>query len=162
MFGMVLQDTWIFKGTVRENISYAKPDATLEEVEEAARRAQATSFIERLPQKYDTVISASSGLSEGEKQLISIARVLLMNPDMIILDEATSSLDAVSEKNITAAIAELSTNRTSIVIAHRLQTIVNADAIAVMIDGKIGEIGTHQELMAKKGFYYNLYTSQYK
>lgn len=98
MFGMVLQDTWIFKGTVRENISYAKPDATLEEVEEAARRAQATSFIERLPQKYDTVISASSGLSEGEKQLISIARVLLMNPDMIILDEATSSLDAVSER----------------------------------------------------------------
>ena len=162
LFTMVLQDTWIFKGTVRENISYAKPDATLEEVEEAARRAQATSFIERLPQKYDTVISSSSGLSEGEKQLISIARVLLMNPDMIILDEATSSLDAVSEKNITAAIAELSTNRTSIVIAHRLQTIVNADAIAVMIDGKIGEIGTHQELMAKKGFYYNLYTSQYK
>lgn len=162
MFGMVLQDTWIFKGTVRENISYAKPNASFEEVEQAARRAQAVSFIERLPNKYDTVISASSGLSEGEKQLISIARVLLMNPDMIILDEATSSLDAVSEKNITAAINELSANRTSIVIAHRLQTIVNADAIAVMINGKIGEIGTHQELMDKKGFYYELYTSQYQ
>lgn len=162
MFGMVLQDTWIFKGTVRENIAYAKPDASFEEVEQAATRAQAVSFIERLPNKYDTVISASSGLSEGEKQLISIARVLLMNPDMIILDEATSSLDAVSEKNITAAINELSTNRTSIVIAHRLQTIVNADAIAVMINGKIGEIGTHQELMEKKGFYYELYTSQYQ
>lgn len=162
MFGMVLQDTWIFNGTVRENISYAKPDASIGEVMEAARRAQASSFIERLPEKYDTVISSSSGLSEGEKQLISIARVLLMNPDMIILDEATSSLDAVSEKNITAAINELSTNRTSIVIAHRLQTIVNADAIAVMIDGRIGEIGTHQELMDRKGFYYDLYTSQYQ
>lgn len=161
LFGMVLQDTWIFKGTVKENIAYAKPEASMEEIEKAARRAQANNFIEKLPQKYDTVISSSSGLSEGEKQLISIARVLLMNPNMIILDEATSSLDAVSERNITAAIAELSTNRTSIVIAHRLQTIVNADAIAVMINGKIGEIGTHAELMAKKGFYYNLYTSQY-
>lgn len=162
LFGMVLQDTWIFQGTVKENIAYAKPSASLEEIKEAAKRAQADAFIERLPMKYDTVIASSSGLSEGEKQLISIARVLLMNPNMIILDEATSSLDAVSEKNITAAIAELSTNRTSIVIAHRLQTIINADAIAVMVNGKVGEIGTHQELMAKKGYYYSLYTSQYQ
>ena len=162
LFGMVLQDTWIFTGTVRENIAYAKPDATDEEVQEAARRAQATSFIERLPKKYDTVISSTYGLSEGEKQLISIARVLLMNPGMIILDEATSSLDAVSEKNITAAIAELSADRTTIVIAHRLQTIVDSDAIAVIDGGRVVEIGNHQELMEKKGFYYKLYTSQYQ
>lgn len=162
MFGMVLQDTWIFHGTVRENIAYAKPNATQEEIENAAKRAQASQFIERLSQKYDTHISPSSGLSEGEKQLLSIARVLLLNPNMIILDEATSSLDAVSEKNITAAISELSNNRTSIVIAHRLQTIRNADAIAVMMNGQIGELGTHEELMAKKGFYYNMYMSQYK
>lgn len=162
LFGMVLQDTWIFTGTVRENIAYAMPKASMEQIRQAAVRAQADSFIERLPQKYDTVISADSGLSEGEKQLISIARVLLLNPNMIILDEATSSLDAVSEKKITAAIAELSANRTTIVIAHRLQTIVDSDAIAVIQDGKIGELGTHDQLMAQKGFYYKLYTSQYR
>lgn len=162
LFGMVLQDTWIFRGTVRENIAYAKPDASLAEVQKAAQRAQASSFIERLPDKYDTVISSSSGLSEGEKQLLSIARVLLLDPRMIILDEATSSLDAVSERNITAAIAELSKDRTSIVIAHRLQTIVRADAIVVVVDGRIGELGTHEQLMEKKGFYYELYASQYQ
>lgn len=162
LFGMVLQDTWIFNGTVKENIAYADPTASMERIEEAARRAQADSFIQRLPQKYDTVISADSGLSEGEKQLISIARVLLLNPNMIILDEATSSLDAVSEKKITAAIAELSANRTTIVIAHRLQTIVDSDAIAVIRDGQVAELGTHDQLMAKKGFYYTLYTSQYQ
>lgn len=161
-FGMVLQDTWIFTGTVRDNIAYAKPDATDEEVRQAADRAQATHFIERLPRKFDTVISSDSGLSEGEKQLISIARVLLMNPGMIILDEATSSLDAVSEKSITAAIAELSSDRTTIVIAHRLQTIVDSDAIAVMKGGKVVEIGNHAQLMERKGFYYTLYTSQYQ
>lgn len=162
LFGMVLQDTWIFNGTVKENICYAKPLASMEEIENAAKRAQADEFIQRLPSKYDTIISPTSGLSEGEKQLLSIARVLLMNPNMIILDEATSSLDAVSEKNITAAISELSQNKTTIVIAHRLQTIRNSDAIAVIMDGKIGEIGTHDELMKKKGFYYNMYMSQYQ
>ncbi|HBR85965.1 MAG TPA: sugar ABC transporter ATP-binding protein [Firmicutes bacterium] len=161
-FGMVLQDTWIFSGTVRENIAYADPDASDQEVENAAKRAQADSFIRRLPQGYSTPISQSSGLSEGEKQLISIARVLLMNPQMIILDEATSSLDAVSEKNITAAIAELSTNRTTIVIAHRLQTIIDSDAIAVLDQGRVVEIGTHDELMRKRGVYYRIYTSQYQ
>ena len=162
LFGMVLQDTWIFNGTVRENIAYAKPDATFEEIQRAAERAQATSFIRRLPEKYDTLISPSYGLSEGEKQLISIARVLLLNPGMIILDEATSSLDAVSEKNITAAIAELSADRTTIVIAHRLQTIVDSDAIAVIRDGRVVEIGNHRQLMERRGFYYDLYTSQYR
>ncbi len=161
LFGMVLQDTWIFNGTVRENISYGKEGASLEEVREAAHKAGADGFIERLPQSYDTPIGPAAGLSEGEKQLLSIARVLLMNPNMIILDEATSSLDPVSEKKITLAIATLSNNRTTIVIAHRLQTIVSSDAIAVVMDGKIGELGTHEQLMAKKGFYYRLYTSQY-
>ena len=160
--GMVLQDTWIFNGTIKDNIAYLKPDASLEEIKEAAHKAHADIFINALPLGYDTVVSSKQGLSEGQKQMIAIARVMLMNPDIVILDEATSNIDTRSEKLINEAFDKIMENKTSIVIAHRLSTIVGASTIIVMKDGSIVETGNHLSLMEKKGFYYSLYSSQYK
>lgn len=161
-FGMVLQDSWLFSGTVRENIAYARPDATLEEVEQAARAAHAHSFIRRLPQGYDTVIAEDGGnISEGQKQLLTIARAMLSDPPMLILDEATSSVDTRTEQRIQRAFLALMQGRTSFVIAHRLSTIQGADVILAMDQGKIVEMGSHEELINKKGFYYRLYNSQF-
>ena len=156
-YGLVLQDTWIFRGTVRENIAYAKPEATLEEVIEAAKLAHAHSFIKRLPNGYDTVISATSGLSQGEKQLITIARLMMTVPDVVILDEATSSIDTLTEQKIVEAFNYIMDGRTSFVIAHRLSTIQGADLIIVMNKGNIVEVGNHQELIKKNGFYTKSY-----
>ena len=160
--GMVLQDTWIFSGSIMDNIRYLKKDASEEEVIEAARKAHADIFIETLPDKYQTQVSNKSGLSEGQRQMIAIARVMLLNPNMVILDEATSNIDTRSEKLITDAFDQMMKEKTSIVIAHRLSTIEKADIIIVMKDGAIVETGNHQELMHKQGFYYSLYSSQYK
>ncbi len=159
--GMVLQDTWIFTGTVFENIAYAKEGATLDEVKEAARKAQASGFIERLPQGYDTIISDSSGLSVGEKQLICVARVMLLEPEIVVLDEATSNIDVRTEKLLSEAFDQLMKGKTSLVVAHRLSTIVSSDLIVVLKDGEIIEAGNHKELMAKEGFYFNLYNAQF-
>ena len=160
--GMVLQDTWIFTGTILDNIRYFKKDAREEEVIEAAKKAHADIFINTLPNKYLTKVSNRSGLSEGQRQMIAIARVMLLNPEMVILDEATSNIDTRSEKLITDAFDLMMKEKTSIVIAHRLSTIEKADIIIVMKDGDIVETGNHQELMQKQGFYYSLYSSQYK
>ena len=159
--GMVLQDTWIFSGSVFENIAYGKKDATLFEVRVAARKAQADSFIERLPQGYDTIISDSSGLSVGEKQLICVARLMLLEPEVVILDEATSNIDVRTEKLLNESFKELLNGRTSMVVAHRLSTIQSSDLIVVLKDGAIIEQGTHESLYAKKGFYYELYNAQF-
>ncbi len=159
--GMVLQDTWIFAGTVYENIAYAKPDASLEEVKEAARKAQADTFIERLPKGYDTYITDSSGLSIGEKQLLCVARVMLLSPEIVILDEATSNIDIRTESLLSKSFDELMKGKTSFVVAHRLSTIVGSDIILVMKDGKIIEQGNHEGLLKQKGFYYDLYHSQF-
>ena len=160
-FGMVLQDTWIKNGTVRENIAFGKPDATDEEIISAAKAARAHSFIKRLKNGYDTVIGDDDGLSEGERQLLCIARVMLMKPPMLILDEATSSIDTRTELKVQDAFNTLMQGRTSFVVAHRLSTIRHADCILVMKDGKVAEQGTHEELLAKNGFYTKLYTSQF-
>ncbi len=160
--GMVLQDTWIFTGTIMDNIRYFNRDASEEEVKEAAKKAHADIFINTLPEGYLTRVSNRSGLSEGQRQMIAIARVMLSNPKMVILDEATSNIDTRSEKLITDAFDSMMKEKTSIVIAHRLSTIEKADAIIVMRDGAIVETGTHKQLMDKKGFYYSLYSSQYK
>jgi ATP-binding cassette, subfamily B, multidrug efflux pump len=159
--GMVLQDTWIFSGTVYENIAYAKPSASREEVIAAAKKAQADGFIERLPQGYETKISDSSGLSIGEKQLLCVARVMLLAPEIVILDEATSNIDIRTESLLSKSFAELMKNKTSLVVAHRLSTIVGSDLIVVMKDGKIIEMGNHQQLLDKQGFYYSLYSAQF-
>ncbi len=161
-FGMVLQETWIFEGTVMENIRYSKPDASDEEVIMAAKKAHADSFINTLPDGYNTVISSKEGLSEGERQMITIARVMLLEPSIVILDEATSNVDTRTEKLITNAFDELMKERTSIVIAHRLSTIQEADLIIVLKDGSIVETGNHKALMKKLGFYYELFSSQFK
>ena len=162
MFGMVLQDTWLFNGTVRENIRYGKPDATDEEVEEAARRAFAHHFIETLPGGYDCEINEdASNISAGQRQLLTIARAFLANRRMLVLDEATSSVDTRTEERIQAAMDDLMADRTSFVIAHRLSTIRNADLIIVLRDGDIVEQGTHGELLAKGGFYAELYNAQF-
>ncbi len=161
-FGMVLQETWIFSGTVMENVRYAKPDATDEEVIEACKKAHADSFINTLPEGYNTFVSAKEGLSEGERQMLTIARVMLLDPDIIILDEATSNVDTRTEKLITDAFDTIMKGRTSIVIAHRLSTIREADIILVLKDGHIIESGNHDSLMEKHGFYYSLYSSQFK
>lgn len=160
-FGMVLQETWVFTGTVAENISYGAPDATREQIIEAAKAVYAHGFIKRLPEGYDTVISEDSGLSQGQKQLICIARIMLMNPPMLILDEATSSIDLRTEQRIQKAFVKLMEGRTSFVIAHRLSTIKNADTILVMKNGNIIEQGDHAALMKKGGFYSELYNSQF-
>ena len=162
-FGMVLQDTWLKSGTVRENIAMGKPDATDAEIEAAARASHAHSFIKRLPQGYDTVLSEDgSQLSQGQKQLLCISRVMLALPPMLILDEATSSIDTRTEIKIQKAFAELMRGRTSSIVAHRLNTIKNADLILVMKDGKIIERGTHDELMSAGGFYADLYGAQFR
>ena len=161
-FGMVLQETWLKAGTIRENIAYGKPDATLEEIIEAAKHAHAHSFIKRMPQGYDTVITEDGGnISQGQKQLLCIARVMLMRPAMLILDEATSSIDTRTEIKVQKAFAELMEGRTSFIVAHRLSTIQGADLILVMKYGNIIEQGKHEELLAKGGFYAHLYESQF-
>ena len=161
-FGMVLQDTWLFKGTIAENIAYGKPDATREEIIEAAKLAKCDSFIRKLPQGYDTIITSENGMvSQGEQQLLTIARTILPNPKVMILDEATSSIDTKTEKDIQAVISQLMEGRTSFVIAHRLSTIRNADLILVMKDGDIVEQGNHDELMTVNGIYANLYNTQF-
>ena len=161
-FGMVLQDTWLFKGTIAENIAYGKPDATREEIIEAAKLAKCDSFIRKLPQGCDTIITSENGMvSQGEQQLLTIARTILPNPKVMILDEATSSIDTKTEKDIQAVISQLMKGRTSFVIAHRLSTIRNADLILVMKDGDIVEQGNHDELMAVNGIYANLYNTQF-
>ena len=161
-YGMVLQDTWLRAGTIRENIAYGRPEASDEEIVAAAKAAHAHSFIRRLPQGYDTVIAEDGGsLSQGQKQLLSIARVMLCLPPMLILDEATSSIDTRTEVKIQAAFAKMMEGRTSFIVAHRLSTIREADVILVMRDGKIIEQGSHQSLLAQKGFYATLYYSQF-
>ena len=161
-FGMVLQETWLKAGTIRENIAYGKPDASMEEVIQAAKHAHAHSFIKRMPQGYDTVITEDGGnISQGQKQLLCIARVMLMRPTMLILDEATSSIDTRTEIKVQQAFAELMEGRTSFIVAHRLSTIQEADRILVMKDGNIIEQGRHEELIAKGGFYAGLYESQF-
>lgn len=161
-YGMVLQETWLKNGTIRDNIIYGKPDATDEEMIRAAKEAYAHSFIKRLPHGYDTVISEDGGnLSQGQKQLLCIARVMLCLPPMLILDEATSSIDTRTEIRIQKAFAKMMEGRTSFIVAHRLSTIKEADRILVMRDGKIIEQGTHDELLEKQGFYAELYNSQF-
>ena len=160
--GIVLQDTHLFTGTVAENIRFGKLDATQEEIERAAKIANADSFIRRLPESYDTVLSDTGGaLSAGQRQLLCIARAMLTKPSMLILDEATSSIDTRTELQVQAAFDELMAGRTSFVVAHRLSTIRNADCILVMRDGQIIERGTHDELLAAGGFYAELYRSQF-
>lgn len=162
-FGMVLQETWLSKGTIKENIAFGKPDATDEEIILAAKNAHAHSFIQRLPHGYDTIVSDDSeNLSSGQKQLLCIARVMLILPPMLILDEATSNIDTRTEKQIQSAFEKLLKGRTSFIVAHRLSTIKNADCILVMDKGHIIEQGNHEELLSKKGFYYNLYHSQFE
>ena len=161
-YGMVLQETWLRSGTIRENIAYGRPDATEEEIIAAAREAHAHSFIMRLPDGYDTVISEDGGnISQGQKQLLCIARVMLTHPPMLILDEATSSIDTRTEQRIQRAFAQLMQGRTSFIVAHRLSTIREADQILVMRAGHIIEQGRHEELLAKGGFYAELYNSQF-
>lgn len=162
-YAMVLQDTWVFKGTIFENIAYGKEDATMEEVVAAAKAAHIHSFIMRLPQGYQTVISEDGGnISKGQKQLLTIARAMLYHSKMLILDEATSNVDTSTERQIQKAMRELMKDKTCFVIAHRLSTIQHADTILVVDQGDVVEQGTHESLMAKKGFYYKLYAAQFE
>ena len=159
---MVLQDTWLFKGTLRENILYGKPDATEEEFEKACKAAQIDHFVSTLPDGYDTQIEEEGlNISVGQRQLVTIARAILTSPDILILDEATSSVDTRTEIQIQTAMKNLMEGRTNFVIAHRLSTIREADAIIVMNEGRIIETGTHRELLKKNGFYAELYNSQF-
>ena len=161
-YGMVLQETWLKNGTIRENIAFGNPDATMEEIIEAAKKAHAHSFITRMPKGYDTEILEDGGnLSNGQKQLLCIARIMLMNPPILILDEATSSIDTRTEMKVQDAFATLMKGKTSFIVAHRLSTIQSADVILVMKDGNVIEQGTHAELLKEKGFYYDLYQSQW-
>ena len=162
-YGMVLQDTWLKTGTIRENIAYGKPDATDEEIVAAAKLAHAHSFILRLPGGYDSMVTEDGGnLSQGQKQLLCIARVMLYLPPMLILDEATSSIDTRTELKIQDAFAHMTAGRTSFIVAHRLSTVREADVILVMRDGRIVEQGDHETLMKQKGFYAALYNSQFE
>lgn len=161
-YGMVLQETWLKSGTIRENIAYGRPDASLEEVIQAAREAHAHSFIKRMPQGYDTLIGEDGGnLSQGQKQLLCIARVMLCLPPVLILDEATSSIDTRTEIRVQKAFARMMEGRTSFIVAHRLSTIREADVILVMKAGHIVEQGRHEELLKKNGFYAEIYNSQF-
>lgn len=163
MFGMVLQDTWLFAGTVKDNIKYGKEDATEHEVIEAAKAAHVHHFIKTLPNGYNSILNEeSSNVSAGQKQLLTIARVILADPKILILDEATSSIDTRTELQIQQAMDNLMEGRTSFIIAHRLSTIKNADLILVMNHGDIVEQGTHEELLEKQGFYADLYNSQFQ
>ena len=160
---MVLQETWLKNGTIRENIALGKPDATEEEIIAAAKAAHSHSFIKRLPKGYDTVVSEEGDmLSQGQKQLLCITRIMLCKPPMLILDEATSSIDTRTEMKIQNAFGQLMEGRTSFIVAHRLSTIQTADVILVMKDGRIIEQGNHQELLAQNGFYKTLYESQFE
>jgi len=162
IFGMVLQDTWLFSGTIRDNIAYGKENATEEEIIAAAKAAYVDHFVRTLPDGYDTVLKGdATNISQGQRQLITIVRAFLADPRILILDEATSSVDTRTEMLIQKAMANLMKGRTSFVIAHRLSTIRDADNIVVMDHGRIVEQGNHKELMEKKGFYYNLYMSQF-
>ncbi|NLG65295.1 MAG: ABC transporter ATP-binding protein, partial [Actinobacteria bacterium] len=162
LFGMVLQDTWLFTGTVRENIAYGREGASEEEILAAARAARVDHFVRTLPDGYNTVLADdATNVSQGEKQLLTIARAFLADPDVLILDEATSSVDTRTEVLIQDAMAELMRGRTSFVIAHRLSTIHGADTILVMDQGRIVEQGSHEELLARRGFYFDLYSSQF-
>ena len=163
MFGMVLQDTWLFNGTIKDNIKYGKLDATDPEVKEACHTASVDHFIKTLPDGYNMVLNEEAdNVSGGQKQLLTIARVILADPKILILDEATSSVDTRTEELIQKAMDRLMEGRTSFIIAHRLSTIKNADLILVMNDGDIVEQGTHDELLKKNGFYANLYNSQFE
>ena len=162
-YGMVLQDTWLKAGTIRENIAYGAPDATEEQIVAAAKAAHAHGFIQRLPQGYDTLITEDGGnISQGQKQLLCIARVMLRLPPILILDEATSSIDTRTEARIQKAFQQMMEGRTSFIVAHRLSTIRQADVILVMKDGHVIEQGTHDQLLAQGGFYANLYNSQFE
>jgi ATP-binding cassette subfamily B protein len=161
-YSMVLQDTWLFSGTIYDNIAYAKPDATRDEVEAAAKAAKIHHYIMSLPEGYDTVITDDgANISKGQKQLLTIARAMLANRPLLILDEATSNVDTRTELLIQKAMDRLMGGRTCFVIAHRLSTIVDADLILVLRDGRIVEQGTHKSLLEQKGFYYELFQSQY-
>ena len=163
LFGMVLQDTWLFGGTIKDNIKYGKPDATDSEVIESAKAAHVHHFIKTLPNSYDMILNEeSSNVSAGQKQILTIYRVILANPKILILDEATSSIDTRTEEQIQSAMDNLMKGRTSFIIAHRLSTIKNADLILVMNHGDIVEQGTHEELLEKQGFYADLYNSQFE
>ena len=162
-FGMVLQETFLFTGSIRDNLTLGKPDATDEEIIEASKAAHAHDFIRKLPDGYDTVLTASGGtLSQGQKQLLCIARLMLALPPMLILDEATSSIDTRTEIKIQDAFAKMMKGRTTFVVAHRLQTIRDADLILYMENGHVLEQGSHSELLAKNGYYARLYRSQYQ
>lgn len=162
-FGMVLQDTWLFEGTIRENIAYGRRDASMDEIIKAAKASYAHNFIKRLPNGYDTIIiEGGENLSQGQRQLLTIARVMLIDPPMLILDEATSSIDTLTEINIQKAFLAMMKGRTSFIIAHRLSTIRDADMILVLKDGQIIEQGSHEELLSKNGFYDRLYKSQFE
>ncbi|MDS0526449.1 ABC transporter ATP-binding protein/permease [Clostridium sp. SHJSY1] len=162
LYGMVLQDTWLYSGSIKDNIAYGKPNATLDEIIEAAKAAHAHDFIKKLPNGYDTLLSDDgSNISQGQKQLLCIARIMLVKPPMLILDEATSSIDTRTETYIQKAFNQMMKGRTSFIVAHRLSTIREADLILVMKDGKIIEQGKHEELLLKNGFYTNLYNSQF-
>ena len=162
LFGMVLQDSWLFTGTIRENISYENSEIDFDKVVESAKLACAHDFIIKLPQGYDTVVSEDNMvLSQGQKQLITIARIIASNPKFLILDEATSGVDTRTEIRLQKAISNLVKGRTSFIIAHRLSTIKNANLILVLKDGHIIEQGTHSQLMEKNGFYHELYNTQY-
>ena len=161
-YGMVLQETWLKSGTIKDNIIMGNPDATDEEIKAAAKATYAHSFIKRLPDGYDTVINENdSTLSQGQKQLLCITRAMISKPEMLILDEATSSIDTRTEQKIQGAFAAMMKGRTSFIVAHRLSTIKDADIILVMKDGNVIEQGTHVELLAKNGFYTSLYNSQF-
>ncbi len=161
-YGMVLQETWLKAGTIRENIAYGRPEASEEEIIRAAKEAHAHSFIMRMPQGYDTVINEDGGnLSQGQKQLLCIARVMLCLPSMLILDEATSSIDTRTEIRVQKAFSRMMEGRTSFIVAHRLSTIREADVILVMRDGRIVEKGRHKELLRKNGYYAEIYNSQF-
>jgi ATP-binding cassette subfamily B protein len=161
-YTMVLQDTWLFQGTIYDNIAYGKPDATLEDVVAAAKAARIHGYISRLPEGYNTVLSDNgTSISKGQKQLLTIARAMLLDAHMLILDEATSNVDTRTEQKIQSAMRTLMKNKTCFVIAHRLSTIQSADNILVLDGGQVVEQGTHDSLMSQKGFYYNLYQSQF-
>ena len=161
-FGMVLQDTWLFHGTIYENIAYGKPDATLEDVKRVCKAARIHNYIMRLPKQYDTVLTDDGrNISKGQKQLINIARAMLIDAKMLILDEATSNIDSKTEIQIQNALLEIMKGKTCFIIAHRLSTIKNADQILVLNNGKIVEQGKHEELLEEDGFYANLFKSQF-